>query len=99
MRKTLRISLSSCGLSDFGLAFAREHDDEAGGFLDVHGGVVNEHGVFRTDQRRDFAFTVASVALMNFLEDLLERQMFAFLLVLFASPFGAGFGSSFEENF
>src|SRR5437879_1691872 len=91
--KTLRISLPSCSSGGFRFTFMGEHDNEAGGFLDVHGRVVDEHGVFRANKRRDFAFAVAFVALMNFLDDLLERQMFTLLLVLFAAPFGASFGS------
>ena len=87
------------GLGELRFFFASEHDDEARGFFDVHGGVVQEDRVFGADEGRNFAFAVALVALMDFFEYLREGHVLALLFVFLAAAFGTSFGSGFKEDF
>jgi hypothetical protein len=80
-------------------AFASEHDDEAGGFVDVHGGVVDDDGVGGANERRDFALAVAFVALAHLFENLEHREVVTLFLMLFPAALGTNFRRRFEENF
>jgi hypothetical protein len=62
-------------------------------------GVVNDDGIGRADQRRNFALTVALVALAHFLEHLKDAEVVALFLMLFPAALGANFRRSLEKNF
>src|SRR5258708_29598732 len=82
----------------FPFTFLRQHDNQPRGFLDAHCGVVHEHGIGSSYERRNFSFAVAFVPLDHFVKAFWERKPLAFFLMLFPTALRAHFRRSIQKN-